>query len=61
MVLGVLQKIKSEQDPTLAFRRSCREGICGSCAKMSIDGVNTVACLRPVGADALRASHRCRT
>jgi succinate dehydrogenase (ubiquinone) iron-sulfur subunit len=44
MVLDALIKIKNEQDPTLTFRRSCREGICGSCA-MNIDGVNTLACL----------------
>jgi len=44
MVLDVLVKIKNEQDPTLTFRRSCREGICGSCA-MNIDGQNTLACL----------------
>mmetsp|Transcript_14447 Transcript_14447/g.17563 ORF Transcript_14447/g.17563 Transcript_14447/m.17563 type:complete len:281 (-) Transcript_14447:201-1043(-) len=44
MVLDALIKIKSEQDPTLTFRRSCREGICGSCA-MNIDGSNTLACL----------------
>jgi len=44
MVLDVLIKIKSEQDPTLTFRRSCREGICGSCA-MNINGSNTLACL----------------
>jgi len=44
MVLDALIKIKSEQDPTLTFRRSCREGICGSCA-MNIDGKNTLACL----------------
>ena len=43
MVLDVLIKIKSEIDPTLSFRRSCREGICGSCA-MNIDGGNTLAC-----------------
>lgn len=43
MVLDVLIKIKNEQDPTLTFRRSCREGICGSCA-MNIDGQNTLAC-----------------
>lgn len=36
-------KIKNEVDPTLTFRRSCREGICGSCA-MNIDGQNTLAC-----------------
>ncbi|KIS70918.1 succinate dehydrogenase iron-sulfur protein subunit SDH2 [Mycosarcoma maydis] len=44
MVLDALIKIKNEIDPTLTFRRSCREGICGSCA-MNIDGVNTLACL----------------
>jgi succinate dehydrogenase (ubiquinone) iron-sulfur subunit len=44
MVLDALLKIKNEQDPTLTFRRSCREGICGSCA-MNIDGSNTLACL----------------
>ncbi|CAH0486659.1 unnamed protein product [Peronospora effusa] len=47
MVLDALIKIKSEQDPTLTFRRSCREGICGSCA-MNIDGGNTLACLSPI-------------
>ncbi|KAK2772090.1 succinate dehydrogenase complex, subunit B [Onygenales sp. PD_12] len=44
MMLDALIRIKNEQDPTLTFRRSCREGICGSCA-MNIDGVNTLACL----------------
>jgi hypothetical protein len=44
MVLDALIKIKNEQDPTLSFRRSCREGICGSCA-MNINGSNTLACL----------------
>ena len=43
MVLDVLIKIKNEIDPTLTFRRSCREGICGSCA-MNINGGNTLAC-----------------
>ena len=47
MVLDVLIKIKNEIDPTLTFRRSCREGICGSCA-MNIDGTNTLACTRAV-------------
>merc|ERR1719445_120537 len=46
MVLDALLKIKNEQDPTLTLRRSCREGICGSCA-MNIDGSNTLACLKP--------------
>ena len=45
MVLDALIKIKNEIDSTLTFRRSCREGICGSCA-MNIDGVNTLACTR---------------
>lgn len=44
MVLDALIRIKNEMDSTLTFRRSCREGICGSCA-MNIDGVNTLACL----------------
>src|SRR5215467_5684684 len=43
MVLDALIKIKNEMDPTLAFRRSCREGVCGSCA-MNIGGRNTLAC-----------------
>jgi succinate dehydrogenase / fumarate reductase iron-sulfur subunit len=47
MVLDALIKIKNEVDSTLTFRRSCREGICGSCA-MNIDGTNTLACLKPV-------------
>jgi len=45
MVLDALIKIKNEVDPTLTFRRSCREGICGSCA-MNIDGLNTLACTK---------------
>ncbi len=44
MVLDALQRIKADMDPTLTFRRSCREGICGSCA-MNINGQNTLACL----------------
>jgi len=44
MVLDALLKIKNEQDPSLTFRRSCREGICGSCA-MNMDGTNGLACL----------------
>jgi succinate dehydrogenase / fumarate reductase iron-sulfur subunit len=44
MVLDALIKIKNEMDPPLTFRRSCREGICGSCA-MNINGTNTLACL----------------
>ena len=44
MVLDVLLKIKNTMDPTLTLRRSCREGICGSCS-MNIGGTNTLACL----------------
>merc|ERR1712224_1047010 len=49
MVLDSLIKIKNEIDPTLTFRRSCREGICGSCS-MNIEGTNTLACLCPISA-----------
>ena len=45
MVLDALIKIKNEIDPSLTFRRSCREGVCGSCA-MNIDGTNTLACTK---------------
>ncbi len=47
MVLDALIHIKNDIDATLTFRRSCREGICGSCA-MNIDGTNTLACLKPI-------------
>jgi succinate dehydrogenase / fumarate reductase iron-sulfur subunit len=47
MVLDAMIKIKNEIDPTLTFRRSCREGICGSCA-MNIGGTNTLACTQPI-------------
>ncbi|MGQ0663719.1 MAG: succinate dehydrogenase iron-sulfur subunit [Pseudomonadota bacterium] len=47
MVLDALIKIKNEIDSTLTFRRSCREGVCGSCA-MNIDGTNTLACTKPI-------------
>ena len=47
MVLDALIKIKNEVDSTVTFRRSCREGVCGSCA-MNIDGTNTLACTKPV-------------
>ena len=47
MVLDALIKIKNEVDQTLTFRRSCREGICGSCA-MNIDGANTLACTKGI-------------
>src|SRR5262245_34466737 len=45
MVLDALIWIKNTIDPTLTFRRSCREGVCGSCS-MNIDGVNTLACTK---------------
>ena len=47
MVLDALIKIKNEIDSSLTFRRSCREGICGSCS-MNVDGTNTLACLHPI-------------
>ncbi|RUP45614.1 iron-sulfur subunit of succinate dehydrogenase [Jimgerdemannia flammicorona] len=47
MILDALLKIKNEMDPTLTFRRSCREGICGSCA-MNIEGGNTLACIAKI-------------
>ncbi|KAI8361032.1 iron-sulfur subunit of succinate dehydrogenase [Mortierella sp. GBAus27b] len=50
MVLDALIKIKNEIDPTLTFRRSCREGICGSCA-MNIGGRNTLACICKIDVD----------
>ena len=47
MILDTLIKIKNNLDTTLSFRRSCREGICGSCA-MNINGKNKLACLEPL-------------
>ncbi|KAF7995138.1 hypothetical protein HCN44_004610 [Aphidius gifuensis] len=47
MVLDILIEIKSKHDPTLSFRKSCREGICGSCS-MNINGVNGLACITKV-------------
>lgn len=55
MMLDALIRIKNEVDPTLTFRRSCREGICGSCA-MNIDGVNTLACLCRIPVDTAKES-----
>eukprot|EP01124_Arcella_intermedia_P035424 TRINITY_DN901_c0_g1_i1.p1 TRINITY_DN901_c0_g1~~TRINITY_DN901_c0_g1_i1.p1 ORF type:complete len:297 (-),score=27.99 TRINITY_DN901_c0_g1_i1:117-1007(-) len=57
MILDALIKLK-EQDPTLTFRRSCREGICGSCA-MNIAGTNTLACLKKI-AEAVDSKNRIR-
>ena len=53
MVLDALLWIKNKIDPTLTLRRSCREGICGSCA-MNIDGSNTLACTK--GADDIKGA-----
>lgn len=50
MVLDALIKIKNEMDPTLTFRRSCREGICGSCS-MNIDGLNSLACIAKINSN----------
>jgi len=55
MVLDALIWIKTKVDPSLTFRRSCREGICGSCA-MNIDGANTLACIK--GTDEIRGEVR---
>lgn len=55
MVLDALIKIKNEIDPTLTFRRSCREGICGSCS-MNINGQNTLACTCKIDTANLPAS-----
>lgn len=55
MVLDALIKIKNEQDPTLSFRRSCREGICGSCS-MNVDGKNNLACLSRIDEDCSKVS-----
>lgn len=54
MVLDALIKIKDQMDPTLTFRRSCREGICGSCS-MNIGGVNTLACLCKIDTNTSKA------
>ncbi len=56
MILDGLIQIKNEIDPSLTFRRSCREGICGSCS-MNINGANTLACTKgmdDVGSDVLK-------
>ena len=47
MVLDLILKIKNEIDSGLAFRRSCREGVCGSCA-MNVNGKNTLVCIKPI-------------
>lgn len=47
MILDALIFIKETIDPTLTFRRSCREGICGSCS-MNINGLTALACITPI-------------
>lgn len=44
MLLSLLERLKAEQDPTVSYRRSCREGVCGSDA-MNINGKNGLACI----------------
>lgn len=55
MYLDALIKIKDEYDSTLSFRRSCREGICGSCA-MNCDGLHSLACIKPIDQDLSKAA-----
>ncbi|KAK0174393.1 hypothetical protein PV327_010170 [Microctonus hyperodae] len=55
MILDALIKIKNEIDPSLTFRRSCREGICGSCA-MNIGGTNTLACISKIDSNSKEKS-----
>lgn len=50
MYLDALIKVKDEMDPTLSFRRSCREGVCGSCA-MNVDGFHSLACIKEINRD----------
>lgn len=50
MYLDAILHIKDHQDSTLSLRRSCREGICGSCA-MNCDGIHTLACIKPIDND----------
>jgi len=57
MVLDAIILIKDKQDSTLTFRRSCREGICGSCA-MNINGTNTLACLTSINENQKYTQHR---
>ena len=53
MVLDVLMLAK-EQDPSISFRRSCREGVCGSDG-LNINGKNGLGCITPVSYTHLRA------
>jgi len=55
MYLDALIYVKDNLDPTLSFRRSCREGICGSCA-MNCDGLHSLACIREIDTDLTKAA-----
>ncbi len=55
MYLDALLKIKDEMDSTLSFRRSCREGVCGSCA-MNLDGLHKLACIYSYDPDPSKVS-----
>jgi len=55
MYLDALFYVKNILDPTLSFRRSCREGICGSCS-MNCDGLHTLACIKPIDRDLSKPS-----
>lgn len=55
MYLDALIKIKDEMDSTLSFRRSCREGVCGSCA-MNLDGLHKLACIQSYDPDPSKVS-----
>jgi len=55
MYLDALIYVKDNLDPTLSFRRSCREGICGSCA-MNCDGLHSLACIREIDTDLAKAA-----
>jgi succinate dehydrogenase (ubiquinone) iron-sulfur subunit len=55
MYLDALLYVKENMDSTLAFRRSCREGICGSCA-MNCDGLHTLACIKEIDSDISKSS-----
>jgi len=50
MYLDALLHIKDELDPTLSLRRSCREGVCGSCA-MNLNGIHKLACIESIDKD----------
>lgn len=56
MYLDALIKVKDEMDSTLSFRRSCREGVCGSCA-MNVDGLHKLACIESIDTDIRKPSY----